>query len=71
MHTLGFRFEPWVHEKAIADGPAILDYLDRIVDERGIFPHVRFDSKVISADWHAADAHVAPDGRGPAMAGSR
>jgi cation diffusion facilitator CzcD-associated flavoprotein CzcO len=36
MHTLGFRFEPWVHEKAIADGPAINDYLDRIVRDRGI-----------------------------------
>ena len=36
MHTLGFRFEPWKHEKSIADGPAILDYLHRIVDERGI-----------------------------------
>ena len=34
MHTLGFDFEPWTHEKSIADGPAILDYLDRIVDER-------------------------------------
>ena len=35
MHTLGFKFEPWKHEKSIADGPAILDYLHRIVDERG------------------------------------
>ncbi len=24
MHTLGFEFEPWKHEKSIADGPAIL-----------------------------------------------
>ena len=33
MHTLGFVFEPWRHEKSIADGPSILEYLDRIVDE--------------------------------------
>ena len=33
MHTLGFDFEPWRHEKSIADAPAILDYLHRIVDE--------------------------------------
>ena len=38
MHTLGFDFEPWRHEKSIADAPAILEYLDRIVDER--FPDV-------------------------------
>jgi hypothetical protein len=36
MHTLGFIFEPWKHEKSIADGPAILEYLNRIADERGI-----------------------------------
>ncbi|MDA9095997.1 NAD(P)/FAD-dependent oxidoreductase, partial [Porticoccaceae bacterium] len=27
MHTLGYSFKPWKHEKAIADGPAILDYI--------------------------------------------
>ena len=56
MHTLGFVFEPWKHEKSIADGPAILEYLDRIVDERGIRQHIAFDSKVIAADWSSADA---------------
>ncbi|MEQ5787663.1 NAD(P)/FAD-dependent oxidoreductase [Erythrobacter sp. NFXS35] len=56
MHTLGFDFEPWRHEKSIADAPAILDYLDRIVDERGIRQHIRFGHKVLSADFHHADA---------------
>ena len=51
MHTLGFVFEPWKHEKSIADGPAILDYLHRIVDERGIRQNIRFGSKVVSADF--------------------
>ena len=27
MHTLGYSFKPWKHEKAIADGPAILSYI--------------------------------------------
>ena len=27
MHSLGFRFEPWIHDKAIADGEAIREYL--------------------------------------------
>ena len=56
MHTLGFEFEPWKHEKSIADAPAILEYLDRIVDERDIRRHIRFGHKVISADWQGADA---------------
>ena len=56
MHTLGFDFEPWTHEKSIADAPAILDYLNRIVDERGIREHMNFGLKVISADWRGDEA---------------
>jgi len=55
MHTLGFVFEPWRHEKSIADGPSILEYLDRIADERGIRPKIRFGTRVVSADW---DSHA-------------
>ena len=56
MHTLGFDFEPWKHEKSIADGPAILEYLDRIVDERDIRRHIRFGLKVLSADFRPDEA---------------
>ena len=56
MHTLGFDFEPWRHEKSIADAPAILEYLDRIVDERGIRQHMRLGHKVLSADFRHEDA---------------
>ncbi|MEL7445216.1 MAG: NAD(P)/FAD-dependent oxidoreductase [Pseudomonadota bacterium] len=60
MHTLGFDFEPWRHEKTIADAPAILDYLNRIVDERGIRDHIRYSHRVIAADFrdHEARWHV-------------
>jgi monooxygenase len=56
MHTLGFIFEPWRHEKSIADASAILEYLNRIVDERGIRQSIRLNSKVVGADW---DSHAA------------
>ncbi|RZV34316.1 MAG: NAD(P)/FAD-dependent oxidoreductase [Sphingomonadaceae bacterium] len=56
MHTLGFDFEPWTHEKSIADAPAILDYLNQIVDERGIRQHIRFGHRVLSADFDRATA---------------
>ncbi|GMM93375.1 flavin-containing monooxygenase [Qipengyuania sp. MTN3-11] len=56
MHTLGFDFEPWKHEKSIADAPAILDYLHRIVDERGIRENIRLDHKVVSADFDSGAA---------------
>ncbi len=56
MHTLGFDFEPWRHEKSIADAPSILDYLNRIVDERGIREKIRFGQKVVSADFRENEA---------------
>ncbi len=56
MHTLGFDFEPWRHEKSIADGPAILDYLNMIVDQRGIRQHIRNGHKVLSADFRDDEA---------------
>lgn len=56
MHTLGFDFEPWRHDKSIADAPAILDYLHRIVDERDIRRHIRLDHKVISANFDNTSA---------------
>ena len=56
MHTLGFIFEPWREQKAIADGPSILKYLNKIVDERGIRPHIRFGRRVRRAEWDSAGA---------------
>ena len=56
MHTLGYEFEPWTHEKSIADGADILAYLEGIVADRGIDRHIRFGHKVISADWRESEA---------------
>lgn len=56
MHTLGFDFEPWRHEKSIADAPSILAYLNKIVDERGIRQNIRFGHKVVSADFRNDEA---------------
>ena len=56
MHTLGFSFEPWTHEKSIADGPSILEYLDRITDKYELEPTMRLGHKVISADWDSQTA---------------
>ena len=56
MHTLGFSFAPWKHEKSIADGPAILEYLDDITDRYGLRETMRFGQKVISAEWDSSTA---------------
>ena len=51
MHTLGFDFEPWTEQKAIADGPSIWRYLHRVAKERNIEQHIRFGQKVMTASW--------------------
>lgn len=56
MHTLGFDFEPWTEQKAIADGPSIWNYLHRIANERGIKQHIRFGQKVMTAQWSSEQA---------------
>ena len=48
MHTLGFRFKPWIHKKSIADGPSILDYLNETVDEYDLRKKILFNQKVIA-----------------------
>jgi cation diffusion facilitator CzcD-associated flavoprotein CzcO len=51
MHSLGFRFEPWVDDKSIADGDAILAYLAKVVDDRGIREKITFNTLVLGANW--------------------
>jgi monooxygenase len=56
MHTLGYRFKPWTEEKAIADGPAILEYVRDTAREAGIDRRVRFHHRVVAAEWSSADS---------------
>ena len=55
MHTLGYRFKPWVAEKAIADAPAILEYVREAAREGGIDEHIRFGHQVVRAAFSTAD----------------
>jgi monooxygenase len=56
MYTLGFRFKPWTHPKAIADGPSILSYLDETVSEHDLLKSIWFDHRVKRATWSTAAA---------------
>ena len=56
MYTLGFSFRPWTNAKAIADGPAILDYIEDTARLFGIDRHIRYQHRVVRADWSTADA---------------
>src|SRR5574338_628105 len=45
MHTLGYRFKPWRHAKAIADGPSILDYVHETAREHDVERHIQYSKK--------------------------
>jgi cation diffusion facilitator CzcD-associated flavoprotein CzcO len=55
MHTLGYRFRPWTQAKAIADGPAILDYIRDTATESGIDRRIRYGYRVARAEWSTVD----------------
>ncbi|GKQ56123.1 NAD(P)/FAD-dependent oxidoreductase [Bradyrhizobium sp. Ce-3] len=56
MYTLGYSFRPWTEPKAIADGPSILNYVRETARVYGIDKNIRFNHRVISADWSSADS---------------
>jgi cation diffusion facilitator CzcD-associated flavoprotein CzcO len=56
MFTLGYRFRPWDGQKSIADGPDILQYIKDTAAEAGIDSHIRFQHRIVSADWSTDDA---------------
>lgn len=63
MHTLGFKFKPWVADKAIADGPSIMEYLREAVAENEIAQHIRFGHLVERAEWSSDDARWTVEAR--------
>jgi monooxygenase len=56
MYTLGYSFRPWTEAKAIADGPSILSYVKDTARDGGIDRHIRFNHRVVRAEWSTADA---------------
>ncbi|WP_406230846.1 flavin-containing monooxygenase [Nocardia sp. NBC_01009] len=56
MHTLGYRFRPWTQAKAIADGPAILEYIRATATDAGIDRRIRFGHRVVGASWSSAES---------------
>lgn len=56
MYTLGYHFRPWTKARAIADGPAILDYLEETARDHDIDRHIRYGHCATAASWSSADA---------------
>ena len=61
MYTLGYSFKPWTNAKAIADGPAILEYIQETAVEYGIDRKIRFGHRVRHASWSSETARWTVD----------
>jgi cation diffusion facilitator CzcD-associated flavoprotein CzcO len=56
MHTLGYRFKPWSSDTSLADGPAILEYVNKTANEGGIDERIRFNHRVVRAEWSSEES---------------
>ena len=56
MFTLGYSFMPWRDAKAIADGPAILDYIREAARDHDVERRIRPGHRVTRAEWSSDKA---------------
>ena len=56
MYTLGYRFRPWRDPEAIADGPAILNYIRETAVEFGVDKEIHYNHRVKRASWSSDHA---------------
>jgi monooxygenase len=56
MYTLGFAFNPWTSDKAIADAPSILTYLNETVDKFDLRKLIHYGRKITHASWDSISA---------------
>lgn len=50
LHTFGYKFKPW-RGPPIATGGEILSYMHEVIEENDLDRHIRYHTKVVSADW--------------------
>jgi cation diffusion facilitator CzcD-associated flavoprotein CzcO len=55
LTTFGFPWRPWVHEKDIAPGPLIVDYITSAARDEGIDKKIQFGHNVTAANWSSED----------------
>jgi monooxygenase len=56
MYTLGYRFQPWVGDEALASGPSIRNYVRDTAQRYSVDRHVHYGHRVVRAGWSSADS---------------
>lgn len=54
LFTYGFSFKPW-RGQSIATADEIRHYLDEMIAENELAPHIHFQHQVVSANWSSED----------------
>lgn len=54
IFTFGFGFKPWKGDEPLASGAEIRAYIHDAASEFGIDRHIRYQTKVLAADWDSA-----------------
>jgi len=57
LHTLGFQFHPWRAKNPIATGSSIMSYLHETAHKFHLDKKIRYQHKVLSADWRTDQQH--------------
>lgn len=57
MYTLGYTFNPWTDQRAIADGATILNYIRETAARFNIDEKIRFGQRLCRAEWSSEQAH--------------
>jgi monooxygenase len=55
MYTYSYGFKPWKDKSTIADGYKILNYIREAAAEYDVEQHIRYQHKVVTANWSSAD----------------
>jgi cation diffusion facilitator CzcD-associated flavoprotein CzcO len=55
MFTLGYNFKPWTSTQFLADGPAILNYIQEAADEFKVTEKIHYNAQVHSVSWNSND----------------
>jgi len=61
MFTLGYPFNPWPEQQAIADGPLIRSYVRETARKYGVDGAIRYRHRVLGASWSSHDARWTVD----------
>ncbi len=50
LYTFGYRFKPWIGPP-IASREEILRYMQEVIGENALAPHIRYRHRILSASW--------------------